>query len=392
MLEASRPGVGKSLGNLDPEERSFLRTLFRRGLAIRVAVALFLAWSGYSVLLAPDEATYYSDGHDMALYWAGVTFARPWRFDLPIPLGYFYMNAASCYLADSDIPLRLLNALVGAYCGRYAYLLAREVFNQAVARRTATLYTMLPSLILWSALNIRDIWVVALVLYVSWKSLEVAKSYSHLGLISALGGIWALTLFRDYLFYVVALPPIAAFLIGRRGELGRNFLLALAATGAIVFFVQHGAASSAEHHMSLETLSQTRQNLVGGGSAFGGNVDISTPEKALSFLPIGIAYFLFSPFPWQINSPLKLLSLPEMLLIYFLTPAMFRGIRFGISKRFRDALQSLLLMTALTISYALGEGNVGTLYRHRAQAITFYLMFAAAGIEAKRSGDVARAA
>jgi hypothetical protein len=121
-----------------------------------------------------------------------------------------------------------------------------------------------------------------------------------------------------------------------------------------------------------------------GGSAFQDNVDISTPGRALAFLPVGIAYFLFSPFPWQMTSTLKLFSLPEMLLIYALTPAMLSGIRHALRTRFREALQILLLTALLTVSYALGEGNVGTLYRHRAQAILFYLTFGAAGLELRR--------
>ena len=57
-----------------------------------------------------------------------------------------------------------------------------------------------------------------------------------------------------------------------------------------------------------------------------------------------------------------------------------------------SALQILLLTGLLTVSYALGEGNVGTLYRHRAQAIAFYLMFAAVGLElaAPRSDSATR--
>jgi len=41
----------------------------------------------------------------------------------------------------------------------------------------------------------------------------------------------------------------------------------------------------------------------------------------------------------------------------------------------------LLLTGLLTVSYSLGEGNVGTLYRHRAQVLGFFLVFAAVGKE-----------
>jgi len=148
----------------------------------------------------------------------------------------------------------------------------------------------------------------------------------------------------------------------------------------VIVLMQQGVVRGrTARRMSLEGLSQTRHEMATGGSAFHGQVDISTPGRALAFLPTGVAYFLFSPFPWEITSVLKLFSLPEMVLIYFLTPAMVRGIAFAVRERFRDCFQVLLLTGLLTVSYALGEGNVGTLYRHRAQVLGFYLMFAAVG-------------
>ena len=197
--------------------------------------------------------------------------------------------------------------------------------------------------------------------------------------------VYALTFFRDYLFFVVSLPPVAALIIGRSRNFGRNFMLAVLIGLGLVMLLQYGAVSEkAVSRMSLESMSEARRDMATGGSAFHGTVDISTPGKALAFLPIGIAYFLFSPFPWEITSVLKLFSLPEMILIYGLTPAIFRGIRFAIRERFRDSFQILLLTAFLTVSYSLGEGNVGTLYRHRAQVISMYLMFAAVGLELAR--------
>jgi hypothetical protein len=97
-----------------------------------------------------------------------------------------------------------------------------------------------------------------------------------------------------------------------------------------------------------------------------------------------VAYFLFSPFPWEITSVLKAFSAPEMILIYWFTLPAIRGIRYSVREKFRDSFQVLLLTGLLTVSYALGEGNVGTLYRHRAQVLGFYLMFAALGVELRR--------
>lgn len=372
---------------LEPHERHYLRRLLLWGFALRAALALLLDVTGYSRLLAPDEHTYATSGWGMALFWQGDLLLKPWRFNTDQPLGYFYLNAVYFYVfGQSELPLKLTNAFLGAMGGRYVYLIARELFGPAVARRSALFAAFFPSLVLWSAVNIRDVWVILLILFVSWKSLQVIKGRSFSSLLPLVAAMYGLTFLRDYLFFVVALPPLVAFLIGGRGNLGRNFIVALLAGFGVVLLFQQGAVSErAVSHLSLEAMSKVRQDMATGGSAFLDNVDISTPGRALAFLPVGIAYFLFSPFPWQITSTLKLFSLPEMLVIYALAPAMLRGLRHTLKTRFREALQVLLLTALLTVSYALGEGNVGTLYRHRAQAILFYLMFAGVGLELRRA-------
>jgi hypothetical protein len=367
----------------DSTEKAFVRRTVLLGFVVRLVVALLLEWTGYSRRFAPDEVTYTSDGWPIGLYWAGDLLVRPWRMTLDQPLAYFYMNGLSYYLfGPTQIPLKILNAFVGAVSSRFLYRLARDLFGVAVARRATLLFACFPSLVLWSALNIRDAWVVFLILFISCKSLQVTREYSHLALAQLLLGIYVIAQFRDYLFYVVALPPVVALLLARRGHLVRNLVLASLAAIAVIVLMQQGVVGKrTTARMSLEGLSQTRQELATGGSAFHGQVDLSTPGKALLFLPIGIAYFFFSPFPWEITSFLKVFSLPEMILIYALTPAAVRGIAHAARARLRDCFQVLMLTGLLTVSYSLGEGNVGTLYRHRAQVLGFYLMFAALGKE-----------
>jgi hypothetical protein len=377
---------------LDAAEVTFLRSLIVSGFVLRVGVALMLEWTGFSARLAPDEGTYQDHGWVMALYWSGDLLAKPWKFTLDIPLGYFYLNAIFFRLfGQTTIPIKIMNCFVGAASCRYIYLLSRGLYGRSVARRASILFQYFPSLVLWSAVNIRDVWVLFLIIFISWKSLQLLRKYSNSTLLSMLAAMFALTLFRDHLFYVVAAPPIVAFLIGRRGNLVRNFAIASLTSIGVLLLLQQGTITGETHsRMSLEAVSKMRQDLAGGSSAFEKNVDISTPAKALVFLPVGIAYYLFSPFPWQITSLLKLFSVPEMLLTYYLTPAILRGIRYTLRERFREALQVLLITALITVIYALGEGNVGTLYRHRAQSQGFYLMFAAAGLEVRRSAAAHR--
>jgi hypothetical protein len=239
--------------------------------------------------------------------------------------------------------------------------------------------------------NIRDVWVILLLVLVSRYSLDIVRGYSPGALAKLVLTIYLLSFFRDHLIFAVAFPPVVAVLIGRRGHLVRNFAMAVVAAVAVAVLLEQGIVRpETQKKMSLESLAQIRQNLATGGSAYYRDVDISTPGAALRFLPIALVYFFFSPFPWQMVSFLRLLSAPEMILIYWLALPTVRGIAYAIRHRLRDCLQVILVTALLTVTYALTEGNVGTLYRHRAQAMAFYLIFAAVGLELRQARAAAR--
>ena len=279
----------------------------------------------------------------------------------------------------------------GSLAGRYVYLLARALLGKAAALRATTLFLFFPSLVLWSSLNIRDAWVIFLILFISWKAWMLLDTYTLSGLLQLVAGLFLLTQFRDHLFYAVAAPPVIALLIGRRGSLARNLLLAFVVSAGVLMLLQQGVIEErTQSRMSLEAINEMRRQ-ASGASAFAQDADISTPVGAVAFLPLGLAYFFFSPFPWQITSFLKVISVPEMLLVYYLVLPTVRGLRYIIAHRLREALQILMVTGLLTLTYALGEGNVGTLYRHRAQAIPFYLIFAAAGLEMAEEAKKRRA-
>ena len=105
---------------------------------LALVVALVLEFTGFSNRLAPDEATYGGAGWRTALYWMDEVSLPDWRMFSKQPLGYFYINAAFFYVfGHTEIPLKLVNALLGALTGRYVYLIARDLFGSSVAARSA---------------------------------------------------------------------------------------------------------------------------------------------------------------------------------------------------------------------------------------------------------------
>jgi hypothetical protein len=194
----------------------------------------------------------------------------------------------------------------------------------------------------------------------------------------------ALTQFRSYLLFALALPILISFFLRGGRHLVRNTTLAMLLALGVVYADAMAGSRVVGGRLSIEQQLQALQEMrrwssTTADTGFAADADISTPTGALAFLPIGLFYFLFAPFPWMLGSIRQIVAMPEMLYWYTLMPAMVRGGRRLLRERRRESLFLLLLLISLSIGYAIGQGNVGTMFRHRAQVLPIFLILAAVG-------------
>jgi hypothetical protein len=130
---------------------------------------------------------------------------------------------------------------------------------------------------------------------------------------------------------------------------------------------------------SLESLNRARLDQSSRASSGLEEVDVSTTEGAIAFLPLGLVYLLFAPFPWQITSIRAALTMPEMIVWWLSIPFLIKGILYSLRHRLRTLLPVLIFTLMLTIGYAIFQGNVGTAYRQRTQIQVFYFIFISVG-------------
>jgi hypothetical protein len=196
--------------------------------------------------------------------------------------------------------------------------------------------------------------------------------------------LFSLMTLRFYVSYIIAFSIVCAFIMGRRKLSAQAFLrqfvimfvvgAALAALGVSQF-----AGRQIEQYGSFQQLQVMRLDASHSASGFGQDIDVSTPEGALSAIPIGLAYLLLAPFPWQFGSPRQMITLPEMMIWWASIPFLVFGLWFTLKHRLREVAPILIFITLLTISYSIVQGNVGTAYRQRAQLLIFYFIFVAVG-------------
>src|SRR6185436_18880656 len=77
-------------------------------------------------------------------------------------------------------------------------------------------------------------------------------------------------------------------------------------------FSYFGAGETEKKTLDIEKVQSSREwNAKAANSGYGGDVDITDPQAAIGFLPLGILYVLLAPFPWMINNVKQLITLPE---------------------------------------------------------------------------------
>jgi hypothetical protein len=369
------------------ESGSPLKSLFYRALLLRMLVALGIHLLASEELFAPDQRTYDAVGSWLANYWAGDTVVYPTKLLESTPRAYYYVVGALYYvLGAAPLVPKLVNCLVGALTVPLVHDLALGMTGQRpMALRAATYTAYFPSLVLWSTLNIRDAWIILLIVLICRQALALQEQLRLGTLLILAAAILVLVQFRSYILFAVTLPMVVSFVARKRQHLIRNVVLGMLAAVVMIYADRTAGSDRKLRALDLEELHEIRQwNTVGAASRFE-QADISTPGKALAFLPKGLAFFLLAPFPWMLGTIRQVLALPEMLFFYSLIPAMLRGLRYLMRERLGASLMVVLLTAGLTFGYALGEGNAGTAYRHRAQVLSFYLVFAAVGVELRKA-------
>ncbi len=363
-----------------------LRKLTRRALALRLLVAVGVHFGVGEFALAPDQATYDYVGDAVARYWSGDALFQTSFVRKGDPVAYYYIVGVLYYILGHWTLLpKLVNCCVGALTVPLVYRIALAISGDpATALRSARYTAYFPSLVLWSALLLRDIWTAWLVLLICHLAMALQDSPRLWRLLVLGGSIYLLTQFRGYILYPILAPIVLSFVVRGRRNVARNLVIGGLIGLAVIYVDSTSGAQRRFRLPDLETLQDLRYFTSLGAQQFEAGADISTPMKAALFLPRGVAFFLLAPFPWEVRNLVQASTVPEMLFFYSLLPFLVVGLRHLVVHRLSDALMTLLIVAALTFGYALGQSNVGTAYRHRAQVLPFYLILAATGVEIRR--------
>ncbi|UCE86539.1 MAG: glycosyltransferase family 39 protein [Deltaproteobacteria bacterium] len=376
------PGALWLSGRGPAREARVVVAVFLAAVVVRGICAVTIAYGLPREFFALDPRRYDLVGWELARFWAGESA----RSELLWGARGYYAWVAGIYTLVGRVPLAaaLANAAAGGYAAVLAYRIARDLGGIDAARIAGLLTAFCPSLILWSSLNLKDALAILCILLILRGAQQFLAHWRPAPLVGCAVGLAGLAQLRGYLAYVMVFALVIAFALPRlRGRWAPISTAGLVVCGLAAVTVL-GPIAELTAEADLASIDRARQALAYGDSAYHGDANVSTATSALRFLPTGLAYFLFAPAPWQVWNARQFLTLPEMLIWYALIPQVALGLLAALRSRFRGALPVALFALFATLSYALVESNMGTAYRHRAQVLVPFFIFAAVGIAKRR--------
>jgi len=409
LLGITIPGIlffgSLAIISLQPEEDAkFLTNIFLIAFTLRAVVGTAIYLLNLVDFFAGDSYTYdafawivaqgWSGGSDQSFHYMSIlgAWAHP---------GYIYFLAALYYMMGHQfLACTAINWIVGSLTVFFIFLIAKKMFDRRVAVYSAIFAAVMPGFVIWQSQLMKDPIIIFCLCVCVYSVMNLQERFNLFW-----GLIWMATLvvlfyFRIYNFYVMGAASAIALILGQRIGLVPMMFIGVILFGGFALVAQKSGFSAhvsetqdkqlgkgGDIFLKLDNLrkGQTGVGIKGKvGSSFLEGVDISTPEKAVKFLPLGVIYILLAPFPWMIINLRQAITLPEMLVWWYLIPSLIRGVIYGIKERFTYVSTPLFFSIGLTLVYALFQGNIGTAYRQRSQFFIFFFIFISAGLLLKK--------
>ncbi len=370
---------------------NFIIRLFAVGLLVRILFGSIIYIFGLSEFFGGDALTYHARGSTIVDYWHGLIPTETPYLTRALSTsgagwGMHYLVASIYFVGGKNmLAAQALCWVVGACIGPVVYICSHQIFkNSQVAKFAGIMTAFFPAFIIWSSQLMKDGLIIFLLVVVIIAVLKLQEKFSVAAVLVLILAMFGILSLRFYIFYMVAIAVVGTFVIGLSNSPGaifrRTAILLVLGIGLTYLGVLRTATLDFERYGTLESVQRSRSDLaVRSDSGFGEDLDVSTTEGALTAIPVGFAYLMFAPFPWQVTNLRQAIALPETLLWWAMIPLMIAGIIYTIRNRLREAFPILIFSLMLTLAYSIFQGNVGTAYRQRTQIQVFLFMFIAVG-------------
>ncbi|WP_196259676.1 ArnT family glycosyltransferase [Pelagibacterium limicola] len=287
----------------------------------------------------------------------------------------------------SPLMLQAFSVLVGTLNVYLVWKLASELWGREYASRPAWIVAIFPIPVMYAALTMREAYItffvlLALLFVARWvnsgKLRHLAGSVVAFGMGAAFhGGIIVGLLSLVALIVLSAGTGLAAGLVKGRVPL-RSFAIVMAAViGLLLLFLVDPSIPKLGRPTQLlgpERYLQVLGVRARGDASYPVWLVASNGLELVYLVPLRVAYFLFSPFPWDVRQAAHFIGLADGLIFMALTFAV--AANFDLIKRNKAALMVFLILAGLIVAFSMGTSNFGTALRHRSKFVFILVILA----------------
>ena len=380
----------------------FLKRTYYWSFGLRFALGM-LAWILYVTLdlsFFQDAKGYEEIGHGIATDWLSGR-ASTWLelhgsephqpIVMLVGIGCFYTLTLGVRL----LPLLLASyAAITSYTPVVMYRLCEEFgASQRACVFTTRLVTFLPIFVFWSGALYKEGLIYLCLSFCLLHTLKLQKHWSPRSLGLVLFNLGMLAGLRTYLAVIVGIVLLFGTLLSNSGQLAARARVSrmISQIGvfciftALLIFVGYVTdirkIFPEDFEQGMNQIQTSRYDLAMANSGYLPDVDISTPWKAIKFMPIGTAYFLCLPKPWDLGSLRQNMAIPDTTIWLVLYPMVFIGMYQGFKRNFAGSFVLIFTTVGVLSLYSVFISNIGTAYRLRAQILLIWSLFAGIGFD-----------
>lgn len=295
----------------------------------------------------------------------------------------------------SPLMIQGVNVLLGTLAVYLVWRIAGLISggNRRLASAAAWMAALFPTLALYSAITLREEFVVFFfllgVLYsLRWWQYPLLRNFLIACLAFGLAGV----LNPGMQGMIAVLGMLALWQWGHTmtANKGTSFLRVtaalglLAVIGALVLTIGWGFGGFDYLRSGVTSLGQQQINTALGRAAYLEGLTMQSTWDVVWQTPIRVVYFLFTPFPWMVLETADLLGFVDALL--------YTGLALLILRNWKNVRGNSLTRVAVLflavglIVFALGVSNYGTAIRHRAKFAPLLIVVAAVALAAPKQG------
>ncbi|MDC3409998.1 hypothetical protein OAY88_01545 [Alphaproteobacteria bacterium] len=302
--------------------------------------------------------------------------------------GYAWLMGLIYLIFDqSPLLIQSFNVIAGTASVYLAYRLTKLCWDDRDAIKAAWAVALFPTLIMYSALTLREAFIVLFCLYAMLNILRWNQSGAFACMFLSLLGFVLAGFFHGGMFvgalmfsaFVILKTLHHLFYTLQKGRINLSVvLLFILGMAFILPYVQSnfdvpyiGRVSNA---IDFERFIAHANNTQLGVAAYPNWMRAQETLEYVMLMPARFIYFIGAPFPWDIRSLDHIIGFFDGL--FYLTLGWLIKRNFSLIWTNSNARLLLLVLIPLLVIYAVGTNNFGTGIRHRAKFVAVLIVIA----------------